>query len=256
MVVPKKETTDFVVGKGSLYFQEGEVFTGKFRDLGEIPEANLTIETEVLEYVSSKSGNKTVIKRRITQTKVNGTIKLSDINVNNLNLYFLGGTIGETNQAADTDVEKTISAVSLDLWEETGYVNLSNVVVKNSGGTITYVLNTDYEIEEKSGMFRALTGGSIVDASDVKLTFDCAETKLYTIGGGEDPVKKGHIAFKANPSEGRIQDFAGYVEIQPTGDLQKIGDEWQSISLNVAFVSHSKYRPSLIKIVDRGVAAS
>lgn len=329
MTVSKKETTDFVVGKGKLLFQEGETFTGNYRDLGEAPEVTCTIATEVLEYFSARSNLKKLVKKVITQIKVEGKFKLSDVNVNNLVLFFLGDTIGESAQGSGTDQSATLATTSLDCWRDVGAVDISNVRVKknslvtftaddttdvctsnahglvngnkvmvsNSGGalpggltanTVYYIItaatntfqlsateggaainlssagsgtnsftrvykeDTDYELDAKPGMIRPLTGGAITEGDTLVVVFDRATATLLSVNSAVDATKRGFIKFVANPGDGRIQDFEGFIDLQPEGDLSKVGDDWQGISFNMTFLEHSKYKPSLIKTIDRG----
>lgn len=331
MTVSKKETIDFVVGKGKLIFQEGETFTGNYRDLGEAPEVSSTIATEILEYWSSRKGMKTLVKKLTTQIKVDGKFKLSDVNVNNLLMWFLGDTITETSQGSGSNQSVTLATTALDCWRDIGSINLTNVrpkknssttftaddstdvitanghglvdgnkvMVSNSGGglpgglttnTVYYVISSttntfqlsateggsainmssagtgthsftrvykedvDYELDAKAGMIRPLTGGAIADGDTLVVVFDRPAATLLSPNSAVK-VKRGFIKFIAAPLDGRIQDFEGFVDLQPEGDFANVGDDWQGISFNMSFLEHSKYKPNLIKIIDRGKVA-
>ena len=55
-------------------------------------------------------------------------------------------------------------------WVELGYLNLSAITVKDTGGTITRVLGTDYEINTRLGLIRSLPGGACVTGDTIGFT--------------------------------------------------------------------------------------
>lgn len=53
-------------------------------------------------------------------------------------------------------------------------LNVTNVVVKNSDNTVTYVLGTDYDLDEGGGWIEIIKGGSITPGATINVTYDCA----------------------------------------------------------------------------------
>lgn len=74
----------------------------------------------------------------------------------------LAGETEAINVASATLTDKQVTVV-LDKWVEIGNKNLAagGLTVKNSAGSTTYVLGTDYEINYRLGMIKALSGGGI-----------------------------------------------------------------------------------------------
>jgi len=56
-----------------------------------------------------------------------------------------------------------------------GHMGVSNAVVKNQGGTITYSLNTDYTLDPVNGVVTAKQGGALATGAAVAVSFDYAD---------------------------------------------------------------------------------
>ncbi len=61
-----------------------------------------------------------------------------------------------------------------------GHMGVANVVVKNAAETITYVLNTDYELDAVNGLVRAKAGGAITIGESVRIGFNYADPGQVT----------------------------------------------------------------------------
>ena len=253
MTAPIIETTDYTLGKGKVIFQAGTISIGNYRDLGNAPVFNISVETENLPHFSSRTGTKTKDKDIITQIGAKGTLTLDDVNVNNLKEWLFGTTIAETVQSIDPAVASNLTA-SLDKWVVIGKYNITGLVVKDVTDAITYVLDTDYEVDTKAGLLRVLSSGSIGDTDVLHLTYATPALNSYLINGLKSSSAKGHIYFVGDPPTGKIQDVKGYVSLKPTGDLALIGEEWQNIQFELEFIKHAEYA-GLVDFIERGVVA-
>ena len=253
MAAPITETTDYVLGKGKVIFQEDTVFTGKYRDLGNASAFTVAVETENLEHYSSREGTKTKDKDIVTQIKAKGTLTLDDVNVNNLKEWLFGTTIAETIQTLDAAVASNVSA-ALDKWVTIGKYNITGLVVKDSTEATTYTLGTDYEVDLAAGLIRFLSGVTIVEDAVLHLTYAAPALNSYLIDGLKASSAKGHIFFVANPPTGKIQDLKGFVSMKPTGDLALIGDDWQNIQFELEFIDNANYS-GIVDVIERGVVA-
>lgn len=253
MAAPLIETTDYTLGKGKVIFQAGTSFVGNYRDLGNASVFNVSVETENLEHFSSRAGTKTKDKDIVTQIKAKGTLTLDDVNVNNLKEWFFGTTIAETVQSIDPAVASDLTA-SLDKWVVIGKYNITGLVVKDETDVTTYVLDTDYEVDTKAGLLRALSSGAIGDTDVLHLTYATPALNSYLIDGLKSSSAKGHIYFVGDPPVGKIQDIKGYVSLKPTGDLSLIGEEWQNIQFELEYIDHVQYA-GIVNFIERGVVA-
>lgn len=79
------------------------------------------------------------------------------------------GTNSAFTQSSGTLTDVPVVTIA-DKWVEVGYLMLSAVVVENTGGTVTYVLGTDYELNPRLGMIRALSTGAITSGASVNVS--------------------------------------------------------------------------------------
>lgn len=87
------------------------------------------------------------------------------------------GTNSAFTQAAGETGGTPIEVTTIpDKWVEIGKMMISEVVVKNEGGTVTYEEGTHYQINPRLGMIRAISGvsGGIADSAVVEITCDFA----------------------------------------------------------------------------------
>lgn len=110
------------------------------------------------------------------------SIEMAEVNKNSMLLALLG-TAGVINQASGSVANEAITA-DLDVWAPLSKARVSNVVVTNAAGTVTYVNGVDYIINAELGLIKPLTGGAIADAAALQVDFDHAAITGSTIRGG------------------------------------------------------------------------
>ena len=104
--------------------------------------------------------------------------KPSDLNVvfGEVNRESLAMALFGTNSTlaqGSGSVSDEVVAAALGKWVDLAHANLATAgfVVTNSAATVTYVLGTDYEVNYRLGMLRAITGGAIADAASLKVDY-------------------------------------------------------------------------------------
>lgn len=97
----------------------------------------------------------------------------------------LFGTAATINQGSGSATAEVATA-ALGKWVKLAHDNIATAgfVVKNSGGTVTYVLGTDYEVNYRLGLLKAITGGAIVDAAGLKVDYTYNAISGTKIAGG------------------------------------------------------------------------
>lgn len=97
----------------------------------------------------------------------------------------LFGTKSALNQGSGSVTDEVITA-SLGKWVQLSKQNIATAgfVVTNSGATVTYVKDTDYEVNYRLGLIRAITGGAIADAASLKVDFTYNAISGTNIAGG------------------------------------------------------------------------
>ena len=84
----------------------------------------------------------------------------------------LFGTASVINQGSGAVTDEVVTA-TLGKWVQLAHQNVAEagVVVTNAAATVTYVKGTDYEVNYRLGMIRAITGGAIADAASLKVDY-------------------------------------------------------------------------------------
>lgn len=84
----------------------------------------------------------------------------------------LFGTASVINQGSGTVTDEAVTA-TLGKWVQMAHQNIAEagVVVTNSGATVTYVKGTDYEVNYRLGLIRAISGGAITDQASLKVDY-------------------------------------------------------------------------------------
>ncbi len=109
------------------------------------------------------------------------TISLDDLSGEVLAMAF-SGTRETLTQASGTVTDKAVTA-KLGNWVELGHMEISAVTVKDSGGLTTYVEGTDYALNTRLGLLRALPGGAITDAQVLSVGYSHAAVSGVTVRG-------------------------------------------------------------------------
>lgn len=239
---------NYTLGRGKLYFKKDG--TNGFLDLGNCPDFKINVDSETLEHFSSQEGLKKKDDEVVIEQSVMANFILDDPTIENLELFFMSSAAASNDQAADSLSAENVT-VYLDKWVDIGYVNLSNVVVKDSG-SVTYILDTDYKIDLKRGLIMAISTGSISDAETVLIDADYAATPMSDIHAATTTTVKGKLLFVGNPARGLIVDFEGYVSLKPSGDMGLISEEWAQMGFEAEFLDHTDYT-GLAKLTKRGL---
>lgn len=106
-----------------------------------------------------------------------------------------------------TDHEVT---VVLDEWVPIGHrhINMTGLAVKNAGGTVTYDLGTDYEINPRLGLIKALSTGDIA-AGVVEITGATLAKEGSRIIGAR---QYGHVLSFQADGRNQIDNKDAYIE--------------------------------------------
>mgnify|MGYP000952133558 CR=1 FL=1 len=127
-------------------------------------------EPTVLEVKSAKRAMKgQVVYSKSTPGAPSLEMAFSEMDSTLFGLAFAASPAALTvSSGSFTDEVVTLHA--LDTWYAASKRNLSSVVVKNNAGDVTHVLGTDYEVDTRLGLVRALTGGAITAGLAVKVS--------------------------------------------------------------------------------------
>lgn len=133
--------------------------------------------------------------------------------------------------ALDPAVHKTAvtgEAATFDTTANTlalAYPHVANVVVKNSGGTVTYVAGTDYTVNAATGVVTRVPGGAITSGQAVSVSYDYQDTTKVTnsvIIGGVDQITGNKAGIEALLDASSIYGFAPKILIAPQYSSAKL----------------------------------
>lgn len=256
-------TKDYNLGRGTVYFAAFPTgsATGRsdagYRDLGNCPEFNISVDVETLEHQSSQEGLKVTDKEFVISQKVNLSLSLDEINFENGALFF-SGTAGDgtyLNTPAISGIEAAaatgISLVSTanftagrwyDIADASGNraydilaANLRLNAVATAG--TDYVQVTDYTVDEKMGRVFIPSVGAIATANAevfMELAPDGGAVAADEISALAVSSVSGSLKFiSENPTASDHQTEYEFhqVSLKADGDFSLIGDEFTTMQL-------------------------
>lgn len=238
-------TEDYNLGRGIVYFATlANSLPAEYRDLGNAPEFNISIEVETVEHNSSRQGLRVVDKEVVISQKVTLSVTIDELNFENLALFFSGSTGTHTNAAVAGFAEhQMITGAVLGRWYDIVDANgnraydvrIADLTVEE--GATTLVVGTDFTIDEEMGrIFLLSTATNIADGENVDVTL-----AANALAKGVDEVRAltssaitGALKFiSVNPAanDARTEYQFHQVSLKATGDFALIGDEFTTMQL-------------------------
>lgn len=251
-------TEDYNLGRGKIYFAELDAngIPKAYRDMGNAPQFNLSIESETLEHQSSREGLKITDKEVVISQKVSVSFQLDEFNHENLAAAFSGASVVHTNVSIAGFTEYTMvpdGTIEIARWydiidasDERAYdVEAGDLLVKTSNATpVTLVKDTDYTLDSELGRIFLLSTSSEVataitgaEGLDVTLTARAPASPVDEVQALTTSSIIGALKFiSENPAnEDKQQEFQFHkVTLKADGDISLIGDDWSVIGFSAA----------------------
>ena len=167
------------------------------------------------------------------------SIGLRGANRESLTLAFMGEQAA-LNQGAGTVTDEA-SGAHLGKWVQLSRQNLNaaGFALTNTGGTTTYVLGTDYEVNYRLGMYRALAGGAIAEAQELLADFSYAAISGTRVRGAVRPQLRcalmldGKNLVDDRPVICRVWEAV----LTPSAEFDFLSDDWSEIELEGRLVT-------------------
>jgi hypothetical protein len=164
--------------KGDIYFglYDGSGnFTGYLPDVLNVDELSFQApETESQDRISRKRTTDGQTLDSYSQTTGAALMTLgTDEQLPQIMAANLLGDVIDVDISSGSVTDESV-VVYHDKWVKLDNVNISDtpaVVVEPGGGGTAFVLDTDYEIDKRTGMIKALSGGSITDGATVDVDY-------------------------------------------------------------------------------------
>ncbi len=249
----KTNNNHYLIGRGRLFFSAVNASgfpVGGYRDLGNVPNFALNVQSELFEHRSSRSGLKQIDKRIVVSQDVTGSFSLDEINLNNLALFLAGEVVSDSQGILSITGDKNLAVVEKGRWYDlysvadmsaTPYptgnrvfnITSGSVVVTNDAGTTTYVLGTDYELDIVMGRIfipttSAIPAGTLGSPTLLDVDFAGVATTLERVRGLKVSEISGALKFIGeNPAnDGKQYEIQIHsATLAPDGDLGLISDE-------------------------------
>ena len=166
--------------------------------------------------------------------------------------WALGGTSAGYTQTSATAATLTLSAVEPGQWAKIGKRRLSNVVVKDSTDSTTYVLNTDYLLDAEAGFIKPTTGGGISSGDDLHITYDAAALTGSAVSVGTRQAIQVQIEGNMkNLATGEyVHVFIPKAKLSPTGELDFRGADFLPVALNGTALVITGQSPATVTLID------
>ncbi len=235
---------NYTLGRGEVHFAAfapGTQVAGGFRFIGNCPEFTLTREEETLEHYSSTGGIRVKDDEVTLQLDTSGSIVCDDVDPKNIAM-FLYGTVATITTSSATGTVNTFNLIEKGLSYQlgvtpstpTGVRSVASVVVNRVTPAAVLVLGTDYSLDAELGVVTLLASGvTLTNGQNISVTFNVAAGTRLQVAAGQSAVEGALRFVSYNPKGLRFDYYMPWVKLSPNGDLSLIGDEWQSINLNV-----------------------
>lgn len=161
------------------------------------------------------------------------SIVLDDINAENLALAFLGSVVdGAVNGGTVTD---EVHVANLDKSLKTVHRKISSVVVKDTTGVTTHVLDTDYEIVSAAmGFIKPLSTGAISEDDPLKVSYTYATIASTKVHGGTNSSVKLELLLDGENFSDQSETVVNVWEavLSPQDGVDFLAEDFVSITLN------------------------
>ncbi len=161
-------------------------------------------------------------------------IAMNDLDKDNLAMALLGD-VATLNQGSGSLDGEAINAKEGRFVElSKGNLTSATVVVKDQTDTTTYAEGTDYEVNYRIGMIKALAGGGITDGDEIHVSADYMAISGATISGSVRPTIKAKLLLEGkNLTTGKaIIVRVGEAVLTPSSAINFMSNDYSSLELS------------------------
>lgn len=144
------------------------------------------------------------------------------------------GTSSALNQAPGTMTDQALTVTKKGVWLPLGHKNLTGAItVENTGGTTTYVENTDYVLNRDMGWVKILTASAIAEAAVVNVSGTYGAATGSVISGATQTEVRAEIVFDGiNQADGsKCQVTVWEAAIAADSAFDFLADDFGNVSL-------------------------
>lgn len=194
---------------------------------GNCPGLAIKTDSELKELIGSGRSNFGKVIASVTIPKpASMSFSLNQVDQEMFAMAFFGSN-SAFSQAAGALADTPVVTIA-DRFVEIGKLQLSEVVVENAGGTVTYAEGTDYEINTRLGLLRALSTGVITAGQTVNVSCNHAAINGIKMSGmTKSNVRVRMMVDGTNFADGRnFRLIVHRARLAPSGDLSIQGENF------------------------------
>lgn len=158
-------------------------------------------------------------------------IEINDTDPDVLALALLG-TTGDSNATSGTVVDEAVVA-SADLYRKLAHRAISNVVVKDAAGAVTFTNGVDYTVNASAGMVKTLATGLITDGEMLKVSYSYEALTSQRILAAQSNEIRCHIRLDGInlATQKKVEVIIPEAVLVPSGDIGLIGNDFVKYTL-------------------------
>lgn len=256
---PLTKVENLVLGRGICFFAPFDAAGRPLgeRDLGEVSELVVTIESEVESYFSSRTATRKKIREWVTQVDFTGTFTINDLSAENLALILAGSASTVTQAATPVTNERIYNAESNREYQLgassthlAGVRNVSSVTVKlyelanaaARANSTAYTVGQIYKVS--TDVFVVTTAGTSAGSPPSMTTTSIGSS---TTDGTATVKFLGTTAAFTVVTDYVLNTASGRIGIEPAGDIGLACDLYTEVtgdylSLNVDYTPAAESR--------------
>ncbi len=236
---------NILLGRGKIYFDRFDASGARTGELflGNCPTFEITPTSEDVKKYSSADRSADLIASDVLRTTLALRIVGDEFSKENLAMALFGDTATLAQTGASVTNE-AIAGVLQGRYYPLSKRQVSAVTVSGTGGTPTYVLNTDYKVDAVSGRIYIVEGGGIDDGTDIEVDFTYATLSLPIVRGMNQTSVKGYLRFIGDPARGpKYECEIWRASVRADGAIGFISDEYASFTLTGDIESDAANHP-------------
>lgn len=170
--MPENYASRYFRGQGPLHLSRRNADGSPvgYLFIGDVGEVSMTPNVDRGNVIENVSGSRAIAASWLNSVSFNVSFSMRSVKPEHLAMNLQGAnTVVAAGSATDEP-----HAAGLGLMIALSKVKVSNVVVTDSTGVTTYVVNTDYVVHADIGAVEILSTGSITDAQDLLIDYDYA----------------------------------------------------------------------------------
>lgn len=222
------------IGAGDLYAAliDAAGNIGAYIDFGNVTKLGIQPASEIKEQKSKKRDSYgQVLETVALQDTAQLSAILETVNRNGLRYAFMGEDAAYSQASGTVTNEATIA--KLDGWVKLAGEEISSLVLTNVGATVTYVLGTDYDVNNRLGMYKAKTGGAITADQPLLADYSRAAFTGAAIRGNVKPQIRARLLLDG---KNLVDDSIGILDIwevvlSTSSEFDWFSDDWNTVEL-------------------------